>query len=108
MKPPITRLLTSRQRAEMEQRSVRTFERERERGNGCPYVQLGRRIYYRPEDVEKFIAAHVCGGERSPADLQVGDTAAHLKPRKRLNPSDTLQVGRRGRPRKTAVTEALK
>jgi hypothetical protein len=61
----IRQLLTSKQRAEIEQRSVRSIERERERGDGCPYVQLGRRIYYRPEDVERFIAAHVRGSEKA-------------------------------------------
>jgi hypothetical protein len=50
----IRRLLTSKDRAEIERRSVRTIERERERGDGCPYVRLGRRIYYRPEDVQQF------------------------------------------------------
>jgi hypothetical protein len=61
----IRRLLTSKDRAEREHRSVRTIERERERGDGCPYVQLGRRIYYRPEDVEQFISAHVRGNAAS-------------------------------------------
>jgi hypothetical protein len=69
METAIERLLTSRQRAEIEQRSVRSIERERDRGDGCPYVKLGRRIYYRPDDVEKFIAANVRGAERYSAAL---------------------------------------
>jgi hypothetical protein len=67
-------LLTSKDRAKIEQRSVRTIERERERGDGCPYVRLGRRIYYRPEDVQQFIAAHVRGSHKKSSAARTSDT----------------------------------
>jgi hypothetical protein len=56
--------LTEKEYAGIRRCSVRTTERERETGVGCPYVRMGRRIYYRPEDVQQFIAAHVRGSHR--------------------------------------------
>jgi hypothetical protein len=58
---PLNKLLTQKEYADIRRCSVRTAERERESGDGCPYVRLGRRIYYRREDVERFISAHVRG-----------------------------------------------
>jgi hypothetical protein len=55
------RLITSKEFSDLRRCSERTTQRERERDNGCPYVRIGRRIYYRPEDVEAFISAHVRG-----------------------------------------------
>ena len=75
----IGRLLTSKDRAEIERRSVRTIERERERGDGCPYVRLGRRIYYRPEDVQQFIAAHVRGSHKKSPAARMSDTREALE-----------------------------
>jgi hypothetical protein len=60
-----TELWTSREYAGYRRCSQRTVDRERERGDGCPYVRIGARIYYRPCDVERFIAAHVCGSDRA-------------------------------------------
>jgi hypothetical protein len=57
----IRKLLDSKELAEITGRSVRSIERDRETGDGCPYVRFGRLIRYRPEDVEKHIAAHVLG-----------------------------------------------
>ena len=54
-------LLTEQEYSEIRRCSPRTAKRERERGDGCPYVQIGRRIFYRPEDVDRYIAAHVRG-----------------------------------------------
>jgi hypothetical protein len=67
----IERLLTPKEYADMRRCSVRTTERERERGDGCPYVQIGRRIYYRREDIERFITARVRGYDKAfPPALQ--------------------------------------
>jgi hypothetical protein len=100
-------LWTTKDRAEIEHRSVRSIERERERGDGCPYVQLGRLIFYRPEDVEKYHTANLRGAERFRAALQVeqaqepeGDASASSKPSQQLKPSDTPPLGR-GRPRES-------
>lgn len=41
-----------------------------EQGNGCPYVECGRLIRYRPEDVQTYIAAHVRAGKGAPASLE--------------------------------------
>jgi hypothetical protein len=58
-----TELLTQKECARVRRTSVRTLDRERAQGRGCPYVQLGSRIFYRRRDVEKYIEAHVRGGE---------------------------------------------
>ena len=39
--------------------SPKTAERERIAGNGPPFVLIGRRIYYREEDIEEFVASRV-------------------------------------------------
>ena len=54
-------LLTTKQVAEITNRSERSVERDREQGKGCRYVQFGRLIRYRPEDVQKDIATRVRG-----------------------------------------------
>jgi hypothetical protein len=59
-----TDLWTPRECAGYRRCSLRTLDRERERGDGCSYVRIGGRIYYRRNDVDEFIAAHVCGGDR--------------------------------------------
>jgi hypothetical protein len=60
-----TDLLTTREYARDRRCSERTLERERADGRGCPYVRLGARILYRRSDIERYIAKHVSGGERS-------------------------------------------
>ncbi|MFY9839784.1 MAG: helix-turn-helix domain-containing protein [Xanthobacteraceae bacterium] len=55
-----TDLLTAKECAAYRRCHVRTLENERECGDGCPYIRIGRRIYYRRSDVETFIAKHVC------------------------------------------------
>lgn len=40
-------------------KSVSTLQKERLRGDGLPFVKLGRSVRYRPEDVHAFIAACV-------------------------------------------------
>ncbi|MBX9815169.1 MAG: helix-turn-helix domain-containing protein [Sphingomonas sp.] len=40
-------------------KSVSTLQKERLRGDGLPFVKLGRSVRYRPEDVHAFIAARI-------------------------------------------------
>lgn len=47
-----TDLLTAGECAAYRRCSLRTLDRERERGYGCPYVRIGGRIYYRRSDVD--------------------------------------------------------
>jgi hypothetical protein len=83
-----TDLLTAKECADYRRCSLRTLDRERELGNGCPYVRIGGRIYYRRGDVDYFIAAHVCGGDRNALPW------SHTAP----------QTRRQGRPRKAPAT----
>ena len=77
-------LLTARECADYRRCSLRTLDRERELGDGCPYVRIGRRIYYRRGDVDQFIAAHVCGDRARPV------VATELPPRRRDRPCKTV------------------
>ncbi len=52
-------LLTEREYAEQIKRSLRTAQREREDGTGCPYVKLGKAIRYRLQDIDAHIAANI-------------------------------------------------
>jgi hypothetical protein len=58
---PHQALLTARETAQYLRCSVRTLERERADGRGCPFVRISGRIRYRLTDVEAFVAAHVRG-----------------------------------------------
>lgn len=60
------RLLTQREYAEYRRCSIRTIERERAVGAGCPYVRIGVRILYRPADIDRFVNAHTIGGSDLP------------------------------------------
>jgi len=82
-------LLTPQEYAHMRRSSVRTLDRERAEGRGCPFVRLGSRIFYRRRDIDRYIEAQVRGGEFRAADASAGP-----------------QPRRRGRPRKMAATEA--
>jgi hypothetical protein len=53
------RLYTQRELAERWDCSEKTLERRRSAGNGCPFVVISRRVYYREEDIETFEAAQV-------------------------------------------------
>ena len=55
----MTELLTALETARLLRCSLRTLDRERADGRGCPFVRIGRRIRYRRADVEAFVAAHV-------------------------------------------------
>jgi hypothetical protein len=65
---PEADLLTSAEYAHYRRSSLRTVERERETGKGCPYVRLGGRVLYRRADVERYIAGHVRGLGRDAAE----------------------------------------
>lgn len=61
---PDTEILTPREAAQYRKCSIRKQDRERAEGRGPAYVRIDGRIFYRLADVDRFIAAHVCGGER--------------------------------------------
>jgi hypothetical protein len=73
-----TELLTERETAEVRRCSTRKLQRDRAEGRGCPFVRLDGRIFYRREDVDRYIAAHVC--------LSLRDAVA-TPPRRRGRPS---------------------
>ena len=52
-------LITESEAARMRRQSERTLQAERQRGDGCPFVKLGRSVRYRRADVLQFIAANV-------------------------------------------------
>jgi hypothetical protein len=54
-------LLTPKECAEYRRCSVRKLDRERADGRGCPYVRIDGRIFYRRQDVDRFIADHIRG-----------------------------------------------
>jgi excisionase family DNA binding protein len=54
-------LLTAAEAARYLRCSLRTLDRERAVGNGCPFVRLGNRIRYRRSDIDAFVAANVRG-----------------------------------------------
>jgi hypothetical protein len=53
------KLFLPREYADLRRCSSKTLERERASGTGCPYVVIGRRIYYRLEDIDAFHASRV-------------------------------------------------
>ena len=52
-------LLTEVEAAQIRRQSVRTLQAERLRGDGCPFVKLGRSVRYRRRDVFEFITSNV-------------------------------------------------
>jgi hypothetical protein len=58
-----TELLTPKECAAFRRCSVRKLDRERAEGRGCRYVRIDDRIFYRRSDVNRFIEAHVRGGD---------------------------------------------
>ena len=52
-------LLTPQEYARYRRCSLRTLDRERALGSGCPYVKIGARILYRRSDIELFFDSHV-------------------------------------------------
>jgi hypothetical protein len=76
-----TGLFTTKECAAYRRCSVRKLDRERADGRGCPYVRIDGRIFYRHVDVDRFIAAHVRGG-----DLGDAGAATEPPPRRRSLP----------------------
>jgi hypothetical protein len=96
-------LLTQREYARYRRCSIRTIERERADGRGCPYIRLGDRILYRRADIERYLDAHRRGGETGssgyrgePASVARDPQVADKSPRQ---PSTASPERRRGRPR---------
>jgi hypothetical protein len=52
-------LLTETEAAQVRRQSIRTLQAERLRGDGCPFVKLGRSVRYRRSDVLRFIESNV-------------------------------------------------
>jgi predicted DNA-binding transcriptional regulator AlpA len=73
-------LLTEKQYAEIRQESDPTIQRERENGNGCRFVKIGRAVRYRKRDIVEFIERHLRHSTSesigSPATPSVGDSRA--------------------------------
>jgi len=59
--------LTPAEYARYRRCSLRTLDRERAEGRGCPYARLGGRILYRRTDIEKYLAANINGGRINPS-----------------------------------------
>ena len=72
-------IFTAKESAAYRKCSTRKQDRERAEGGGPTYVRIDGRIFYRRSDVDRFIEAHLCGGERATAELRqddIGDDAA--------------------------------
>jgi hypothetical protein len=54
-------LLTAGETAQLLRCSLRTLDRDRAEGRGCPFVRIGGRIRYRTSDIEAFVVANVRG-----------------------------------------------
>ena len=50
-------LVNERQLAEITSQSVRTLQAQRLRGEGIPFLKLGRSVRYDLEDVDRHLAA---------------------------------------------------
>jgi hypothetical protein len=50
-------ILTERQLAHVRGVTVRTLQRDRQRGNSIPFKRIGRRIYYARDDVLSYFGA---------------------------------------------------
>jgi hypothetical protein len=57
-------LMTAVEFAKYRRCSLRTLDRERATGCGCPYVRLGARVLYRRADVDRYIEQNVRGLKR--------------------------------------------
>ncbi len=59
----IDQLLNERQTAEILGLSVQTLRNDRATRRRWPYVKIGRRVLYRPADIQQIIDGNVIGGE---------------------------------------------
>jgi excisionase family DNA binding protein len=62
-------LLTQAEAARFLRLSERTLERLRVSGGGPKYVKIGRRVFYRQQDLEAWVADHLVG---STSEAEVG------------------------------------
>ena len=72
-------LLTQRQTAELTRLSGRTLERHRLAGTGPKFVRLGRRILYRRDDIEAWIADCTCSSTSEAEARAAGREVAALR-----------------------------
>jgi hypothetical protein len=40
-------------------RAVSSLQKDRLRGDGCPYIKIGRLVRYRPEDVRAYLSSRL-------------------------------------------------
>ena len=60
MEPQTSPLVDQSKAATLLGLSERTLEAWRYRGGGPPFVKIGRRVFYRREDLHAFIESRVC------------------------------------------------
>ncbi len=72
--------LTTEEYAQLRRCSVRTVERERANGDGCPYVRLGSRILYRRADIDRWIEQHVHSGALTSAQPPSSGRSVRMRP----------------------------
>jgi hypothetical protein len=75
-------LLTPKESAEYRRCSRRKQDRERAEGRGPAYVRIDGRIFYRRSDLDRFIAAHVRGGEFASAETTAERVSGNRRSRK--------------------------
>jgi hypothetical protein len=62
-------LLMQHEAAALLRLSERTLERFRVTGFGPPFIKAGRRVLYRPSDLDEWIASRIC---QSTSERRVG------------------------------------
>lgn len=60
----IDQLLNEKQTAEILGLAVQTLRNDRATRRRWPYVKIGRRVLYRPSDIQRIIDASVIGGAK--------------------------------------------
>jgi len=56
---------TSEEVADMRGCSKATMEADRWKGGGIPFSKIGKRCFYRGEDIQKFLQDRLCGSSSS-------------------------------------------
>ena len=59
----IDQLLNEKQTAQILGLAVQTLRNDRATRRRWPYVKIGRRVMYRPADIQRIIDGNVMGGE---------------------------------------------
>jgi hypothetical protein len=65
-------LISEAQLASAINRTIRTLWTWRQRGEGPPFVRVGRGVFYRLSDVQRWLAQQVEGGGSSPKGVGRG------------------------------------